>query len=93
MFSIRLFFFYTSQLAYEPPAGSRRCLELFSIASVNELITYSFKLATLNAGGTSSFRSRSILKLKNETINSFFFARNQFFYSSSLINFGRTERN
>jgi len=58
-----MFDIYTSQLAYVPPVGSRRCRELFSIASVNEFMTYSFKLETLNGGGTSNFRSRSTLKL------------------------------
>lgn len=59
-------FIYTSQFAYDPPIGSRRWRELFSIASVNELMTYSFRLGTLNGGGTSNFRSRSILKLSRK---------------------------
>ncbi len=57
------FDFYTSQFEYVPPTGSRRWRELFSIASVNEFIIYSFKFEILNGGGTSNFRSRSILKL------------------------------
>ena len=54
---------------------------------------YSFRCGTLNGGGTKSFRSRSVLKLKNDRIKRIRFSFSGYFhlnrYSSSLINLGR----
>ncbi len=55
-------------------------------------MTYSFKHITLNGGGTSNFFSCSILKLKFEykILNKILLL---LIYSSSLINFGLTDKN
>jgi hypothetical protein len=62
------------------------------MASVNALITYSFKHMTLNGGETSILRSRSTLKLNERGRSSSHFVRSRT-HSSSLMSFGRTARN